>query len=99
MGRRESGEWHAIMENAIMTIPKGRLTIRKGASALANGPSMRLWDIEAPSGSTLAKLEQTYLAALDCIDQLDEHRVAAAGTGHFTDAGAIIVRPRVCAAQ
>jgi hypothetical protein len=39
-------------------IPKGRLTIRKNASALtARGPTMRLWDIEAPAGSTLAKLE------------------------------------------
>jgi hypothetical protein len=30
-----------------MTMPKGRMTVRRGKSALADGPSMRLWDIEA----------------------------------------------------
>jgi len=68
-------------------MPKGRLTVRKGASALKGGPTLRLWDIEAPAGSTLAKLERSYLTALDQIDQLEAHRAAAATSGQFTEAG------------
>jgi hypothetical protein len=73
-----------------MIMPKGRQTIRKGASALADGPSMRLWDIESAPGSTLEKLEQhSYLAALDAVDQLEAHRAEAAASGTFTETGLI----------
>jgi hypothetical protein len=53
-------------------IPKGRVSLRKTGSALtAAGPTMRLWNIEAPPGSTLEKLEsRAYLAALDAVDCL-----------------------------
>jgi hypothetical protein len=47
-----------------MIMPKGRQTIRKGASALADGPSMRLWDIESAPGSTLEKLEASSTSSL-----------------------------------
>ena len=71
-----------------MAMPKGRLTVRKNASALKDGVSMKLWDFEAPAGSTLERLEsRAYLPALDAIDALEAHRSAAAAGGKFTEAG------------
>jgi hypothetical protein len=71
-------------------VVKGRLTVRRNGSALKDGPGMKLWDINAPPGSTLAKLEaRAYLPALDAIDQLEAHRSAAAASGQFTNAGLI----------
>jgi hypothetical protein len=79
-----------------MAMPKGRLTVRKGASALtASGPTIRLWDSEAPAGSTLAKLEtRAYLAALDAIDKLEAHRAEAKASNKFTESGLVEILHR-----
>jgi hypothetical protein len=67
---------------------KGRQTLRRGASALRDGATMKLWDIEAPPGSTAAALEsRAYAAALDSLDKLETHRAAAAASGKFTETG------------
>jgi hypothetical protein len=69
-------------------MPKGRQTIRKGGSALADGASMRLWEFDAEPGSTLAALfERAYEPALAAIDKFDEHRSTAGASGRFTEAG------------
>jgi hypothetical protein len=77
-----------IKEDKLMA-PKGRMTVRKGGSALKDGATMRLWDFgEAPAGSTMSKLEnRAYSAALDAIDKLEAHRAEVAKSGRYTDSG------------
>jgi hypothetical protein len=79
-------------------VPKGRMTIRKNASAQA-APNMKLWDVDAAPGTTVAKLEEAYLAALDVIDKLEAHRTAAAASGRFTEAGLMQDARRFALAQ
>jgi hypothetical protein len=67
---------------------RGRQTLRKGGSALRDGASMRLWDVEAPPGSTAAALEtRAYTAALNSLDELESYRAKSAASGKFTETG------------
>ena len=68
---------------------KGRMTLRRGKSALADGTTlMKLWDIETTPGTTAAALEtRSYLAALDAMDKLEAYKSEAAQSGQFTEAG------------
>jgi hypothetical protein len=84
-----------------MATPKGRMTIRKGKSALQSS-DMRLWDLgDAAPGTTLSKLENKYLSALDAVDKLEAHRAAAGVSGQLTSSlsfGLTISAPVSCCA-
>jgi hypothetical protein len=49
-----------------------------------------MWAIpEVKAGSTLAKLEAAYLAALESVDQIEAHKAEAIASKKFTDEGVI----------
>src|SRR5262245_57933122 len=78
---------------------KGRMTIRRETnSSLPGGNPLqpmdsrpnartRLWEIEAPPGTTVAKLEKAYLGAFDVVDKLGVDRDEAIKSGNFTEQG------------
>jgi hypothetical protein len=68
-------------------MPKGRMTIRKGPSNGALNKNINLWELEPKPGTTLAKLEAAYLAALDGVEQVEKRKVEAKTSGRFTDEG------------
>jgi hypothetical protein len=74
------------MQDTFIT-PKGRMTIRKGPSNGALNKNINLWEFEPKSGTTLAKLEAAYLAALDTVDQIEQRKAEARASGRFTADG------------
>ena len=68
---------------------KGRMTVRKSQSALADGATIPLWTSEPAPGTTLEKLQNSYLSSLDAVDKLEAHREEAAKSGQFTEAGLV----------
>ncbi|WLA79005.1 hypothetical protein [Bradyrhizobium elkanii] len=66
---------------------KGRRTIRKSSPTSQNGRHVGFWELEAKPGTMLARLEKSYLAALDTVDAVEAHKVAAASSGKFTSEG------------
>ena len=79
-------------------VPKGRETIRqrKGVGALASDPmqpdpplsrAVGLWTFDPKPNTTLAKLQDAYLGALEAVDQVEARRSEARSSGKFTDDG------------
>jgi hypothetical protein len=76
--------------------PKGRRTIRRAGPvgidpmkpAARENRVVRLWSFEAKSGSTMAKLQDSYLSALGAVDAVEDRKANAAKSGKFTEAGA-----------
>jgi hypothetical protein len=82
-----------------MPLPKGRMTIRRSvATHLAGNPMIpvdgrenrriRLWEFDAKPGTTLARLEAAYLAGIDAVDKIGEHKAKALASGSYTAQGA-----------
>jgi hypothetical protein len=66
----------------------GRRTIRRAPPGQnATGSYVGLWDIQSKPGSTLHRLEQTYVAALNGVDQIENRKAEAARSGKFTTEG------------
>src|SRR4051812_24937097 len=74
------------MQDTFVT-PKGRMTIRKGPSNGALNKNINLWEFEPKPGTTLAKLEAAYLAALDTVDQIEQRKAEAKASGMYTSDG------------
>jgi glutamine phosphoribosylpyrophosphate amidotransferase len=81
-----------------MPLAKGRTTIRRRAPMqLAGNPMVpvdsrenrriRIWDLEPKPGTTIAKLESTYLAVLDAVDKIGEYKANAIKSNKFTKDG------------
>jgi hypothetical protein len=72
-------------------MPKGRMTIRSGASSdKRNGRDnrrIRAWDFNPEPGSTIAKLETAFLGALTAVDAVIARRDVAMKCGKFTADG------------
>jgi hypothetical protein len=72
-------------------MPKGRMTIRSGASSdKRNGRDnrrIRAWDFNPEPGSTIAKLETAFLGALTAVDAVIARRDEAMKSGKFTADG------------
>ncbi|WP_338830174.1 hypothetical protein [Bradyrhizobium sp. 27S5] len=66
---------------------KGRRTIRKSSLTSQNSRTVGFWELEAKPGSTLARLEKAYLAALDTVDAVEAHKATSASSGRFTGEG------------
>jgi len=67
---------------------KGRRTIRKALPGQnATGSYVGLWDIQAKPGSTVKRLEQVYLSALDSVDAVEGRKAESAKSGKFTADG------------
>ena len=70
---------------------KGRMTIRAGSSEdRRNGREnkrVRLWGFDPKPGTTIARLEGAYLAALGSVDAVIAKRDDAAKSGRFTSEG------------
>jgi hypothetical protein len=64
------------------TMPKGRMTIRK-----KGGRRVRLWELDAKPGSTLAALQAAYLSGLDAMDRTEARHAANKADKRFTEAG------------
>jgi hypothetical protein len=71
-----------------LRIPHGRSTIRKGGSLTGmHGPVSRpikLWPFDSKPNTTIARLEQAYISALDAVDQIEERQRSIAASGKFT---------------
>jgi hypothetical protein len=68
---------------------KGRRTIRKAPPGQnATGSYVGLWDIQGKPGSTVHRLEQVYLAALNGVDSIEARKAEALKSGRFTPDGA-----------
>jgi hypothetical protein len=76
---------------AEFVMPKGRMTIRSGASSdKRNGRDnrrIRAWDFNPEPGSTIAKLETAFLGALTAVDAVIARRDVAMKSGKFTADG------------
>jgi len=66
---------------------KGRRTIRRRSLGSEPSKHVGIWDIEAPTGSTLAKLEAAYLAGLAAVDAVEDRKAASAASNKFTPEG------------
>src|SRR5262249_31669708 len=83
----------------VMPMMRGRITIRREPGSGSPGdplrphpprsPVIEPWVIETQPDTTLAKLEAAYLAALDCVDQVEDRRVSAVKSGRFTPEGVV----------
>jgi hypothetical protein len=71
----------------IFVTPKGRMTIRKSPNNGTLNKNINLWEFEPKPGTTLAKLEAAYLAALDAVDHIEQRKAEAKASGRFTDDG------------
>jgi hypothetical protein len=60
-----------------MMVPDGR-----------ENPRIKLWEVDARPGTTVAGLETHYLAALDGVDKVVGHKAVAIRSGRFTEDGA-----------
>jgi hypothetical protein len=68
---------------------KGRRTIRKAPPGQnATGSYVGLWDIQGKPGSTVKRLEQVYLSALNGVDSIEARKAEALKSGRFTPDGA-----------
>lgn len=65
-----------------LRLPKGRMTIRK-----SGGKRVRLWEMDAKPGGTVARLEAAYLAGLDAMDRAEARHAANKADSRFTPDG------------
>src|SRR5215467_2550563 len=77
--------------------PKGRETIRRRPAAAPGNPmqpdpprsrAVGLWTFNPKPNTTLAKLQDAYLGALEAVDQVEARHSEAKASGKFTDQGA-----------
>src|SRR5262245_16141262 len=67
--------------------PKGRGTIRRVPSANRQPRRISPWAFQPKENSTLAKLETSYLCALDAVDAVEQRKADAIASKKFTDDG------------
>ena len=72
--------------------PIGRSTIRRGGPQLAaqgarENRRIKFFEVKAKPGSTAARLQAVYIAALDAVDKLAARKVEAAKSNKFTPEG------------